>query len=271
LLDLGAFVKEDDLASEHYLVLGMGVYPFGHYYLSPEGNFGGENDSGLIQMYQKYQFSYELLGRGAEASHLGLELWFLSTLKNNPEERRAFLAGHLLPWIPTFTYAIREVGSPLFSWLANYTFKILLEDWKNLGGEKVENLSEQKIVLPHWDVMKDFLDLLETGIRDIAQNLTIPAFSGFFLSKSSLKFLARDVNIPMGFGERANLLENLLRESTRYEEAGSFIKNLLAYTQKWKNYYHSLPDSLSKIKKEWLRVLNYTEALLQKIQVEVKK
>ena len=44
---------EDDLASHHYQTFGLAIFPFGHYFLSEEGNFGGDEVNDIVKFYHQ--------------------------------------------------------------------------------------------------------------------------------------------------------------------------------------------------------------------------
>ena len=273
--DFKKIESNDDLAAEHYHVFGMGVFPFGHYFLSPVGNFGGEEEDLVIAIYNKYDFDFVNLDGGMGPTHLGTLLHFCAHLIENSQTedadyhelsalRRTFIAGQILTWLPTLSFAIKDLKSPLFEKLLDLALSIAYSDWKALNGPEFKG--DLEFQLPQWDVEKDFLEIRETGLRDIAENLVTPAFSGMFLSKSTMKSLVSESDIPMGFGERKNLMENILKESVRYEDFKNLIDRFENLTSRWKDFYNSFPEDLAPVKSQWLRALGYSEVIFEKLK-----
>jgi hypothetical protein len=76
-----------------------------------------------------------------------------------------------------------------------------------------------------------------TGLRQIAANLLAPPLSGFFLSRTAISALARQQALPRGFGNRQQLLLNLLRSAAQYDQFPTLVTALREAVAAWDQAY----------------------------------
>lgn len=85
----------------------------------------------------------------------------------------------------------------------------------------------------------------KTGIRDIAEFLLTPSRSGLWISKANIQELGRDFNVPRGFGDRLQMLSNLLRNAAEYELVDQLISALEALVTQQQQSYAALSAELA--------------------------
>lgn len=113
-----------------------------------EGRMMGETTVAALRAYLEAGFQPE--GRWGPPDHVAEELRFVAALTNGEgeawgsgraddarwarERQAAFLAGHLLAWMPDYCRALeRHATEPLYQALARITAEVLAEDARHLG------------------------------------------------------------------------------------------------------------------------------------------
>ncbi|UCG25880.1 MAG: hypothetical protein JSW55_07810, partial [Chloroflexota bacterium] len=82
-----------------------------------------------------------------------------------------------------------------------------------------------------------------TGLKEIAEFLLTPIYSGIYLSRDDIGRLARQQGVPRGFGDRQHLLLNLLRSAVKYEALGAVIDGLKDLAGQWEAAYADMMPS----------------------------
>ena len=103
------------------------------------------------------------------------------------------------------------------------------------------------------------------SLREISRRLTSPARSGLVLTKERLGGLGRELSLPVGFGERSEMLLNLFRAAAQLERLPELLDTLRAEADRWDRRYvewsERYPASRA-IWDEWRGRLAGTRALL---------
>jgi hypothetical protein len=103
------------------------------------------------------------------------------------------------------------------------------------------------------------------GLREVVERLTSPARAGFVLTKQRLATSAAQLNLPVGFGERSQMLTNLFRAAAELDRLLPLIEALRAEAGRWDSLYlewaTSYPGS-APIWRSWRERLAATRALL---------
>ena len=261
-----AGVDEDEAAADHYQLTAVSVFPYESIFLDPSGLLGGEVSERVASIYAQNSFEPP-----ADADHIGSELAFLSHLCGAEAQawshgedsaaslwhsrQQAFLAAHLLTWLPPLAAAVDLAGSAFYGRLANLTL--------DLAGDHltVETANRHPLALPAAPPLAGE----ESGLRDIARYLATPPYSGLFLSRSAISDIARAHSLPRGFGDRAQLLTNLLRTAGQYDLASAITADLSALWTSWAGIYTSQQDAhpdLTPWILPWLERVEQTAASL---------
>jgi hypothetical protein len=106
------------------------------------------------------------------------------------------------------------------------------------------------------------------GLREVVERLTTPARAGFVLTKQQLATSAARLNLPVGFGERSQMLTNLFRAAAELDRLLPLIEALQAEARRWDSLYlewaASYPGS-APIWQTWRDRLAASRALLDEM------
>ncbi|MFN2137550.1 MAG: molecular chaperone [Candidatus Promineifilaceae bacterium] len=226
LLELALPFDADAAAADHYQLTAVLVFPYESIFLDPVGLLGGEISEQLALTYRRHGYPVT-----SEADHLGHELLYMGRLCAGEasayasgdgaaaslwhSRQRAFLVAHLLTWLPPLVLAVAGGELRFYERLAELTLALAGD---HLGARDVKD----PFHLPDPPPLAGD----ETGIKEIARYLVTPPYSGLFLSREAIAAVARGQQLPRGFGDRAQLLANLLRAGGQYDSAELVLDNL---------------------------------------------
>ncbi len=233
----------DEAAADHQHLFGFNVHPYQSYFLDPAGLLGGPVTEGVARTYQRLGFQAEVASESAD--HVGLELGFMAFLSaaeaqaledgrtrlanDLADQQLTFMLAHLLAWIGPLTLAIGQQGHGFYRALARVTFDVVQEHAAELSARLKRPLAAE-FILP---AAPAILDDEATGLKEIAEFLLAPAYSGVYLGRDDIGRLARQQAIPRGFGERRQLLVNLMRSAATYDALGDVIDGLQSVVGRW--------------------------------------
>ncbi|NKQ36277.1 MAG: molecular chaperone TorD family protein [Chloroflexi bacterium] len=241
---LPSSVDPDTLAAVHYQLFGMNVFPFESIFLDDSGLLGGWVTDGVVHSYQRIGFAADTAVDSAD--HIGHELAAMAALCQVEAEareenltplitsrqtwQREFLEEHLLRWLPSFVLAVRQQGDDFFTAVANLTLELTAHHYDEL----VETPTDPGLFLPP---APDILADEKTSLKDIARYLVTPAYSGLYFSRDDVSRLARRLELPRGFGDRQQMLVNLLRTAVQYDQLSAVINGLISLSDWWQGAY----------------------------------
>ena len=233
---LPATFDADEAAAEHQAIFGFNVFPYQSIFLDPAGLLGGDEPARVQASYAGSGFAPA--NSDASPDHIGYELAFVAFLCGaeadaweddlpqtaaRMQQRQAdFMTAHLLRWIAPFLAALARQDSPFYAALAALTQTILVDHAAAVLSAAPVELS---FTLPP---APDLAANDEAGLRDIADNLLAPPVSGLYLSRADIDRLGRRFDLPRGFGERRQLLVNLLRAAGTYEQFPALCTEIAA-------------------------------------------
>jgi hypothetical protein len=174
--------------------------------------------------------------------------------------QRRFLDGHLLRWLPAVAQAIRQQEQPFYVVLADLTLELALDHRADLGEDMLADLP--RFELPATPMP---LDQDTTGLKEIASFLLTPPYSGLYLGRDDIGRLGAQERLPRGFGERLNMLTNLLRSAAEYDSLPALLAQLQDLTGQWEAAYAGLPSSMAAIATVWLERIAATRHLLNRL------
>ena len=266
--DLAACLAQAD-AGAHYDLFGRNVLPFQGIFLHADAGLDGPNTAHLLNLYHAAQFE---VSSSERPDHIGTQLDFLqhelalaSPVHSTPADLAAFLDTHLLTWLAPFTLAVGQHASPCYAALADLTFNLLA------------TLRTEFADIPATLVLPEPSNLLAdpgTGLKKIAGHLLIPSATGIYLSTHTIQNLARGQQLPRGFGDRRQMLTNLLRNAAQYDLLADVLKNLEAQCQRWTADYQRLLDQyplLSPVIRPWQTRAAHTRTLLEQMQTAMRE
>lgn len=264
----------DDAAAVHYHIFGFNVFAFESVFLGQSAcgeplHIGGEQSRRVAQFYRATGFSP---AAGPGPDHIACELELMASLcgaeadawedglpkvaQQMQERQRDFLQVHLLRWLPALNEAIRNQGYPFYHAIAD------------LAGDLVMSHALFLLLpappdawLPH---SPQLLEDEKTGVKEIAHFLTTPSLSGFYLSRKTCEDLARELNLPRGFGSRRQLVENLIRAAAQYGAGDRLLAALAAHADGWAQMFQSsTPSDLRAYVQPWQQRATATCQMLQ--------
>ncbi len=264
VLDRDVDQDPDAVASEHYALFGLEVIPYASWFLDPGGMLGGPVTETAGRLRARY------LGDGRfpdEPDHVACELELLARLTGDvgPDDRcaadlRMFLDGHVLWWLPAFSFALRRSADGPYARVADALVDLVAGHRLDLG-----SAAARSSVLPN---PSDILADAQTGVRDLAHYLATPALSGIVLVRNRLAEIGRALRLPRGFGDRRVMLANLLRSAAEYNAVADLSALIAKDVAAWKGSYEELgaqwPAAFAFICREWVVRLDQTASMLER-------
>lgn len=268
----------DDAAADHYALFGLNVYSYASFFLDASGRLGGPVTDLVRHQLQRAGLAPESDAEGAD--HLGHELAYLALLagaeadahadgvdaeaQRMQHRQRQFLDRHLLWWLPPFVHAVRQHEHPFYIALADLTWALVVDHRAALGGDTVGTLTPGPD-----DPPADLLDDAATGLKDIARFLMTPAWSGLVLSRDAITRLGRSAQLPRGFGDRTQMLTNLLRSAAEYDGLDAVLARLGRQVDDWRAHYKSVAADgmpLRVVAAFWQVRLDTTETVIERMR-----
>lgn len=259
-------------AVDHQYVLGFAVPPFEGAFLDPEGHVGASAAESLRDSYRAMGFRPDPTAEDPE--HLATELRALAFLSAAEADAladglpeiaartqtlaAAFLDDHLRRWLPALAGAVRRIGRAFPT--------ALVEQIEALVRVHRGEIADPRAPFALPDPTDPTRDE-QSGLRELAAFLSCPARSGIFLSRDDLARIGRTGRVPRGFGERAVLLENMLRSA--------------AHLDAWHTILSALDDCLEAAQRDlpeedettapWRARLEETRALLRRLDATARE
>lgn len=243
----------DEAAAVHYQLFGFNVFPYESIFLDDSGLLGGRMAEAVLSSYDHFAFEAEAADYAPD--HIGQELAALAFLclaeaeasANGAGERVAalrshqitFLQNHLLRWLPPFVLAVKEQGNDFFAAVAELTMALLYDHYQSLSSETGLSPGEWALPEPPYLLGDD-----GTGLKEIAAYFSMPAYSGIFLGRDNVGRLARRLELPRGFGDRRQLLTNLMRSAAQYDQFLAIMKALETAVLDWQTAYRLRADEM---------------------------
>lgn len=281
-VELAVPFDADEAAADHHHLFGFNVHPYQSFFLDPAGLLGGPVTESVTRTYDNLGFHPETSSESAD--HIGFELDLLSFLcaaeaealdNYRPEvagqlrdQQSKFMRAHLLRWIGPLTLAVDQQEHRFYSALASVTFDLVQEHATRMSAQ-VDDLSTSNNSLPP---VPKILEDEGTGLKDIARFLLTPAYSGIYLGRDDIGRLARQQTIPRGFGDRGQLLINLLRAAANYDALSQVIDSLEAVAGRWLARYDEMiaREGVGDFIGEWRSRAAGTAALLKQMHGRVE-
>lgn len=269
----------DEAAADHQTLFGFNVFPYESIFLDGSGLLGGAVTDGVLHSYQEAGFQIESDSNSPD--HIGYELHLLAhlcaaeadawqdSLGDIAERMRylqhQFLQNHLLRWLVPFVVAVGEQKRPFYTALAQLTLEFINSHYQEIGF-----LREIQFLLPP---PPSLLDNEKTGLKNIAEFLTTPPHSGIYLGRDDVGRLARRQDIPRGFGDRTQMLTNLLRGAAQFDTLPDLIDDVETAVTTWQQQYSthaSAMPALTPFIKPWQERSAQTGQILAQIKTQIE-
>ncbi len=241
-------------------------------FLSPDGLVGGEAAADVRALRAAAGLADPV---GMEVEHLSATLGLLAFLCGAEADARRdgvvadrlvalqheVLAGQLLRWLPSWVAALRGVCGPGPTPPADATYLAGAELTLALAVDHSVGAPTPGDWLP---APVSVLDEPGTGLRRIAEHLVLPSQAGGYLSRGVILRVARSLELPATFGDRADLLEGLLCAAAQY----TLVPKLaLALDTVWAGWDAALAAEPEWAVRPWRRRIVHTRSLLRRLEM----
>ena len=274
-------VDLDQLAAAHQQILGFDVFPFQSIFLDPSGLLGGAETDRVLNSYLAAGFAFATADTAGD--HVGHQLAFLSFLAGAEADawedgvaataqriqgvQAAFLGQHLLRWIAPLVLAVKQQAHPLFTALADLTLAQAADHTQDLAAAVAVDLLAPDAIfaLPG---PPDLLADEKTSLKDIGELLLRPVHSGLYLSRDDLARLGRSLDLPRGFGDRGQMLTNLMRAAVTYDLWETLIREVRGLAEAWRGAYSCMgveSAALAEFVSPWIGQLDHTLVMLDSL------
>lgn len=224
-----------ELRVEFTRLFALNVFPYASVFLDPQGLLNTATTARVEAMYAAVDFEPAGdLPIGA-LDHFGVELSFVAHLLSSGRTAAAdrFLESEILSWAPIFLHAVeRNARLEVFRILARQTRGWLLDGCRSYTNavDIQPGNSHSEFALPADD---------EDDLFSVVNFLVTPAQSGIFLSKEDLSAIGRNLELPIGFGDRGLMLKGLFRSAGEFDRIGMLLGALQTETDAWIQRYSS--------------------------------
>ncbi len=264
----------DEAAADHQHLFGFNVFPYESVFLDPSGRFGGDLSAAVVSDYERAGYKFDPAAGGPD--HIGHGLALLARLcqeeaeaidlgqiplsQQNKELHRRFLERHLLRWLPPLVLAIRQQNHSFYSALATMTLETVQKFRSDLV---VPTKIDFSLPMPPALLEDD-----KTNLGEIVTYLLTPVNSGIYLSRDDIGRLANRGSVPRGFGERRNMLTDLLRSAANYGHLDQVLAALQDLVANWESLYLQMDSSAGRYPEAivWASQASRTTAMLSEIR-----
>lgn len=279
--DLPTPVDLDEAAAEHHTLFSFNVLPYATLFVTADGILGGSVTNQMQQLYRQIGFVPD--PATVAADHLGHQLTFLAHLSASEVEavqnlpstasiwskrQAVFLNEHLLPWLLPCLVGVERAGSPFYASVARLTSSLLLSHQNDLAPLDV---AARAVKIDSDTPSLSILEDERTSLRDIAHFLMTPCQSGLFLSSQTVGDIARQLELPRGFGNREQIFLNLMRTAVQYEALSLLLTRLNGIINEWEASYAAIVKEFplaDPFLRPWHERLNQTQQLLNRLAHE---
>lgn len=254
----------------------LNVYPYASVYLDLNGEMNGLRSSELSALYMQSGYRPEHLYEAGAPDHIGLVLGLLAHLPRS--QHASVLSKYVLDWAPVLCFSIERQPSvhPFYRALAACTRRELFQafEGKALAAQSPSVSQRQLTVTGHADDEWIELPLVETdeepSLSQVIHYLLCPARSGMFLSRAQLGQWARELGVPLAFGERYRLAASLFEAAGLVEAVPQLLDRLLLEIDAWDSAYGAWAQEFpvwSLFAGEWRERIAAARNLLEKARV----
>ncbi|MEX1365268.1 MAG: molecular chaperone TorD family protein [Nannocystaceae bacterium] len=276
---LPATVELDELAAEHYALLGRELPPYAGVFLEPSGLVGGGRTVEVLRA------AHAVVGLACpdepSPDHLGQALRLMAVLVDAELDarqhgahddvaalrrwQRTVLDEALLPWMPPLFAAL--AGQPASLWTRTLEMAVGVLARHRAQDQALSRASEPVPVASDEGLL-ELLDDPRTGLRTVAERLSRPAHCGAYLGRRDIEEVAHRCDLPRGFGSRQDMLEHVLRAAAEYGSLPRVLDELRSMFGARDDVYAGLArePGLGAVVPPWRRRVAATQALLLRLR-----
>lgn len=241
-----------DLRATYARLLLIDVPPYASVYLDVPPVIGGEVSLAWERLLAASGQALTSLERAAAPDHAGLYLRALAAAeRSGAPEPVGVVLREALRWLPqTLTAITRNDATGFYARVAELATHTLQACAVATPG-KVATVADEELPKPEDD-----------SLREITHLLSTPAWSGWFLSKSVLRQLARPFGVSVGVVDRDRMLEQVFEASALDERTDELLDALLEEWCRWRAALEAWRSELG----DWVAVLGHWDKRLQHTQ-----
>ena len=254
----------EEAAVDHHQIFSFEIFPYESIFRDSSGLVGGAYTSLVQDSYQQSCFQQSI-----DSDHIAYELAFLAFLCSSEaralenkqvgeairsaQSQQRFLQHHLLCWLPPFVNALTNSGQSFYVALGRLALDLVYDHTLHLAQANSRLVEESSsiadCILPK---APNILHEKQAGLKQVSRFLITPPFSGFYVSRSSITELARNRQLPRGFGDRQQLLSNLLRAAGQYDTVPALLHDLASIANVWNQAYQQQQEYYPELE-SWIR------------------
>jgi hypothetical protein len=109
------------------------------------------------------------------------------------------------------------------------------------------------------------LDDAQTGLRQIIRYLLTPCQSGLYLTRQDIERLARELQLPPGFGRREEMLRNVWDAAAQHDRVPALLPALQVQLGRWQHTYDFIQSTYPELRpftRAWQTRAQQTEQFL---------
>jgi TorA maturation chaperone TorD len=243
----------------------LNVYPYASFFLDAQAALHTETTARIQTAYERANFQLDFALPIAAPDHFGAELLFMAHLleTQRADDANRFLCDEVLSWAGIFLCAVeKNAREEFYQTIAIQTHTWLIHDLELHDPQAIFHFS-----------LPSTLDK-EESLEAIVVRLISPARSGIFLSKDDIARLARLVELPISFGDRALMLKSLFRAAGEYSHVRDLLHALQTETHAWVEFYAGSAREniiLAPIALAWINCARATFDLIVRMIRDVEK
>ena len=224
----------DEAGAAYTELLLLNVYPYASVYRDLPAELNGRSSTWVAGRFAAAGFAPQELATVAAPDHVGLCLGYLDHTED------ADFLRFCLEWIPVWTLAVERepAGDAFYPALARETREELLgRATAALEPLDPDSGEENRTTDPAEEVR----------LFDVVRYLLSPAECGFFLSRSRLGRIAREIGLRLPFNSRFDVAQNLFASAG---EAGR-VPELLGSLERERDDWDGAYEELARAKPGW--------------------
>lgn len=222
----------DEAGAAYTELLLLNVYPYASVYRDLPAELNGPSSLWVAGRFAAAGFAPRELATVAAPDHVGLCLGHLDHTDD------AEFLRFCLEWIPVWTLAVERepAGDPFYPALARETRTELLAS-ATPALEPLESGAEKRASDPAEEVR----------LFDVVRYLLSPAECGFFLSRSRLGRIAREIGLRLPFNSRFDVAQNLFASAGESGRLPELLGSLEREREGWDRAY----EELARVEPGW--------------------
>ncbi len=267
-----------ELAGKFSWLFDFNVYPYASIYLDPSGMVNDPWSGFVAGVYRALGLELKSSAGLAAGDHLSAELEAVAVLlereagaENGVDALRArhgqqvLLFEQLLPWLPLFSHALRRADpAGFYGHIAEFTLEVALEHADEIVEDKAPAFSftDAEDEMPVLSVSKKGAGAARAELGA----LITPARSGMFLSRQDIVGLARSLELPVRFAERAFMLESLVEAAADYGRLSALFSAFRRAAEEQRRVAETLQTEHPSLAPIWSDWRNKLEATVKELE-----